>query len=51
MHMHATTTLNRLFLFTHADPGRVDHRGRAARVFQEVGAQGGMCYLRMLTVL
>jgi hypothetical protein len=45
MHMRASITLNRLCLCMHADPGRVDHRGRAARVVQEVGTQGGMCDL------
>ncbi len=47
MHMHVILTLNRLCLFTHVDPGRVNYRGRAARVFQEIGAQGGRCYLRI----
>ena len=46
MHMRGTITLNRHHLFTHVDPGRVDHRGRAARVIQEIGTQGGMYDLR-----
>ena len=46
MRLSHTTTLNRLYPCMHADTGRVDHRGRAARVFQEIGTQGGMCDLR-----
>ena len=46
MHMRGTITLNQHYLCTHADLRRVDHRGRAARVFQEISTQGGMCDLR-----
>jgi hypothetical protein len=42
MHMRAFIALTDfVFACMYADPGRVDHRGRASRVFQEIGTQSG----------
>jgi hypothetical protein len=48
MDMRAFIALTDFCLCMHADPGRVDHRGRASRIFQEIGAQSGTYGLQML---
>ena len=51
MHMRASITFNRLCLCMYADPGRVDHRGRASGVFQEIGTQSGTYNLQTRILL
>ena len=48
MHMGAFITLTDFCICMHVDPGRVDHRGRASRVFQEIGTQSGTYGLQIL---